>query len=180
MSGMVPMLLETIKDYLTIKLIDEISTSDLSRASEVKIGRFQEDPLQTNVYIAISPGDPLKTGDWEDGIVTLESMQRVGFLIDPREVGGGEMWWRRGIAQIGVFYINERLDEEEAMLNAHNTLHRLLWALRGAPVGGLTDDYNEKSVKMFVAAHQFSESGGPPDQYIWRGKVWWQVLTEQP
>jgi hypothetical protein len=180
MAVIVPMILDALKGHLQTEMIDNVSSSDLSRATEVKIGRFQDDPLRSNVYIAISPGDPSKSGDWEDGIVTLESMQDVGFNIDPREVGGGETWWRRGVAQIGVFYINERLDEEDAVLNAYNTLHRLLWALRNAPVGGLTDEYNEKSVKMFVAAHQFSESGGPPDQYIWRGKVWWQVLTEQP
>lgn len=178
MAGIVPLILEELKTYLTTKLIEEISSSDLSKATEVKIGRFQDDPLESNVYVAISPGDPTK--EWEDGIVTLESMQNIGFNIDPREVGGGETWWRRGVAQIGCFYINERLNEEEAMLNAHNTLHRLMYALRNAPVGGITDEYNEKSVKMFVAAHQFSESGGPEDQYIWRGKVWWQVLTEQP
>lgn len=180
MAGIVSMILDELKTHLTTKLKTEVSSSDLSRATEVKIGRFQDDPLESNVYIAISPGDPSKTGDWEDGIVTLESMQDVGFSIDPREVGGGETWWRRGVAQIGCFYINERLDEEGALLNAHNTLHRLLYALRNAPVGGLIDEYDERSVKMFVAAHQFSESGGPPDQYIWRGKIWWQVLTEQP
>lgn len=180
MTVIVPMILEALRDYLKVTMMDNVSSSDVSRATQVKIGRFQEDPLESNVYVAVSPGDPTESGDWVDGIVTLESMQDVGFYIDPREVGGGETWWRRGVAQLGVFYINERLEEEDAIIGAYNALHRLLWALRNAPVGGLIDEYNERSVKMFVAAHQFRESGGPPDQYIWRGKVYWQVLTEQP
>jgi hypothetical protein len=179
MAGIVPLLLDAIRVQLYTKLITEVSSSDPTKATVVKIGKFQDDPLKDNIYAAISPGDPERL-EWADGIVTLESMQNVGFNIDPREVGGGEVWWRRGIVQVGTYFITQRYTETQAITYAHTFLARLENALQNTPVAGIEDTYGERAVLLFVSGNQFSETGGPPNQYIWRGKVWWQVLTERP
>jgi hypothetical protein len=179
MAGIVPLLLNAILTQLNTKLITEVASSDPTKADIVKIGKYQDDPLKNNIYAAISPGDPERL-EWADGIVTLESMQNVGFNIDPREVGGGEVWWRRGIIQVGTYFIMDRFTESVAITHAHTFLARLENALQTTPIAGLEDSYGERAVLLFVAGNQYSETGGPPNQYIWRGKVWWQVLTERP
>lgn len=175
--GMVPQILIKMRDHLTYYLQTSIPEDDESRADVVKLGRFQDNPLRKNIYVAISPGDP-DDPNWLDGIVTLESMKNIGFYVDPREVGGGQMWWRRGIAQIGCFFIREKYTEEDAMMYAYTALGRLLHNIENIDLSGTIDTNNEVAVKMFMYGHTFHESGGPPKSYIWRGKVLWQCLTE--
>lgn len=179
MSDVTTMILDAIKTQMTKDLITTVAGNDPTKADIVKLGRFQEDPLKSNVYAAISSGDPERT-EWSDGIVTLESMQNIGFSIDPREVGGGEVWWRRGVVQIGCYFIKDRFTEDNAIANANKFLHRAINSIKQTKVNGLTDSYSEKAVLLFVSSNNYSESGGPPNQYIWRGKIWWQVLTERP
>lgn len=178
-NGIVPMLLDRIAMHLTEKMHTLIPEDDPSRADLVKIGRFQDNPVKYNVYVAISPGDPEDT-NWVDGIVTLESMKNIGFYVDPREIGGSQMWWRRGIAQLGCYFIREKFVEEEALRWAYTALGRLQHNIENIQVTDLTDSYGEQAVKMFHYAYSFSESGGPPKSYVWRGKVHWQCLTEIP
>lgn len=179
MAAIAPMLLDALHSHLTTKMQSSISSSDPTRADVVKIGRFQDDPLKNNIWIAISPSDPEKL-DWVDGIVTLDTMKDIGFYIDPREVGGGQAWWRRGVAQIGCYFIREKYTEEQSIGYAHTVLARLVNNIENVDLNGLVDDYGERAILMFCYSHHFAESGGPPDQYIWRGKVHWQCLTERP
>ena len=176
---MVELLLQQLKTHLTAEMQSSIASNDPTRADVVKIGRFQDDPLKNNVYIAISPSDPEKL-DWVDGVVSLESMKDVGFYIDPREIGGGETWWRRGVVQIGCYFVKEKYDEETAISYSQTTLARLVNAIQSVDLNGLTDEFGELAVLMFCYSHHFAQSGGPPDKYIWRGKVHWQCLTERP
>jgi len=178
-AAITPMLLDLLKEHLTSTMQTSISSSDPTRADIVKIGRFQDDPLANNVYIAISPSDPEKL-DWVDGIVTLDTMKDIGFYMDPREVGGGQAWWRRGVVQIGCYFIKEKYNEEKALGYAHTVLSRLLNNIENINLTGVVDDFNERAIIMFCYSHHFAESGGPPDQYIWRGKIHWQCLTERP
>lgn len=179
MSEITTLILQAIKTKMTADLITSVSGSDPTRADVVKIGRFQEDPLSQNIYAAISNGDP-ERAEWADGIVTLESMQNIGFSIDPREVGGGEVWWRRGVVQLGCYFIRDKFTEEIAITHANKYLHRALNSLKSVNITNLSDTYGEKAAIMFVSGNNYSESGGPPNQYIWRGKIWWQCLTERP
>lgn len=179
MAAITPLLLDILYTQLDDKMRTSISTSDPTRADVVKKGRFQGDPLKNNVYIAISPSDPEKL-DWVDGIVTLDTMKDIGFYIDPREVGGGQAWWRRGVVQVGCYFIREKYTEDQAIDYAHTVLTRLLNNIESVNLTGVVDDFGERAILMFCYSHHFAESGGPPDQYIWRGKIHWQCLTERP
>lgn len=179
MAGIVPLLLNTIYEHLTRVMQTEVAADDPTRVDVVKIGRFQGNPVTNNVHLAISPGDPDKL-EWIDGIVTLESMQNIGFIIDPREVGGGQVWWRRGIIEIECFFIREKFTQIEALGHAYTVMSRLQHNVENIDVSLCVDEFGEQAVKMFLYGHNFSESGGPPKSYIWRGKVYWQCLTEIP
>lgn len=193
MTMIVDLLLHRLKTQLTAAMIDNVDPSDVTRAGIVKIGRFQDSPLplDNGTFISISGGDQ-QDPELADGVLDVRAASpgwQPGFWMASREVGGsaepGEeghgnaMWWRRGRIQIGCFYINEQLEEEVAATAAYETLGRLTYAIDHCPVHGLKDSYGELAVKMFAFASNFFESGGPPKQYIWRGSVKWQCLTER-
>jgi hypothetical protein len=47
-------------------------------------------------------------------------------------------------------------------------------------VSDLVDEFGEQALMIAVYASTFFEGGGPPSDYIWRGNVYWQVLTSRP
>lgn len=172
----VPLILQRYKTALTTALITNVTGP--TQAKLVKIGRFQDDPTIKSIYVAISGGDPDNI-EYRDGIVSLEEMQRIGFAAYPREIGGGQMWWRRGVIQVGCYFVVERVNEETAAQYAYDVLGRIENAIEGTTVIDLVDDFNERAIMGFCFSNSFFESGGPPQDYIWRGKVLWSVLTER-
>jgi hypothetical protein len=170
-------------------MMDEILSVDPTRATVVKIGRFQESPLVNNVYVSISGGDQ-QDPYLNDGVLDVRSTTpgwQPGFQMPTYEVGGdpnfngmsNRMWWRRGKIELGCFYVQQQFEEELAAQYAYETLGRLIKAVETCPVSGVKDTFNECAVAIFCFASSFFESGGPPKQYIWRGAVKWQVLTER-
>ena len=66
------------------------------------------------------------------------------------------------------------------MSYAYDFQGRLLKALEETPVHGLQDDYGELVIPpVYIEGCSFYESGGN-NQFIWRGKILWRVLTERP
>jgi hypothetical protein len=170
------LILTRFHEELTRALITEIPTDDPTIASVVKIGRFQDDPTRYPISVAISPGDP-EDPNYRDGIVTLDQMHNIGFEVPAREIGGGSYWWRRGILQVQCHFVLARYPETIALEHAHNVLGRIELALETTYLADLTDDFGEHAIVPFVYGNTFFESGGPPADYIWRGKVLWSVLT---
>jgi len=191
MTMITNLILHRLKTHLTNEMMTKITVGDPTRAVEVKLGRFQESPLMKNVYVSISGGDQ-QDPELADGVLTVKSTApgwQPGFDMWPREIGGGnddgsipggaEMWWRRGRIQLGCFYVNSNFEEEVAMAYAYETLGRLIKSVDTCPVNNLIDSFGELAVKIFSFSSNFFESGGPPKQYIWRGSVKFQVLTER-
>jgi len=176
MTHIMPLILDRFRDNLKVALIDNVPEDDPTRASIVKIGRFQDDPTRYPISIAISPGDP-EDPAYKDGIVTLDAMQNIGFEIYPREIGGGEYWWRRGVLQVQCHFVLSRYPEETALEYAYQVMGRILDSLASTYLADLTDEWGEHAVIPFIFANTFFESGGPPADYIWRGKVLWSTLT---
>lgn len=179
MSQIVPMITLALKAHLTAIMQTAIDPSDLSYAHVVKVERYQEDPTKNNVQIAIAGGDP-DNPDYVDGIVTLEDLHNIGFNVYAREIGGGQMWWRRGHVMVGAYFILEGLAEEAAQESAYTILGRLEDNIENLSVSHLVDDYGEQAIKLFMFGNEFFRSGGPPSNYMYRGKVLWQCLTERP
>lgn len=178
-SHIVPMILTRIKDKLTTTFITTMDEDYPIYADTVKVGRFQENPNRKNVYIAIQSGDPDDL-NFVDGIVSLDDFKDIAIEVPPREIGGGQLWWRRGIVQYGLFFNKSNYAEEIAMEYAYELLGYMQRAMETIQVADLVDPYGEQAYYLFVFANTFTESGGPPKSYIWRGRMYWQCLTEKP
>lgn len=171
-------ILDALVVNATAKLITLYPESDLARADVVKKGLFQDNPTRKNIYVAFQGGDH-EDPKYKDGIVSIEDMDNVNYDVPAREVGGGVMWWRRGVAQIGVYNIIERKNEVEAHEIAYTFLGRVVEAIETTPLPVSADAFGEKAIQIIVSSSSFFQSGGPPASFIFRGKVYWQVLTER-
>lgn len=178
-SHIVPKLLDRIRDKLVYTFQTNMDETYPIYADTVKIGRFQENPNKKNVYIAVQSGDP-EDLNFVDGIVSLDDFKDIDMAPPPREIGGGEHWWRRGVVQYGCFFNKSNFSEEVALEYAYELLGYMQKAMREIQVADLVDDYGEQAYYLFSFANTFTESGGPPKSYIWRGRMYWQCLTEQP
>ena len=166
-------------EQLTYDLITTVSSSDPTKAGEVKAYRFQQDPLTPVNFVWVSSGD-FKDDSVRDGIVTAKDMETLKINLPAGEIGGGHYWWRRGVVQIGCYFITKSYSQDDAADYAHRFLGKITRSIELTNVSGLRDEFDEQAFYIWVPYSHFFESGGPPDQYIWRGDVGWQVLTNRP
>lgn len=202
-------LMHSLRDHLHEKLITD-PPDWIVRAMSVggtyiaptfiKVGRVY-DPMDDGVpragmpYIQMSihPNDPDDLADrWEHSIMDAlpYAKSNVGMGIGyPYEIGGGQMWWRRLKVQYVMDATEADLDQDTAIRIA-NTIRTVLerlcnsrsesnpdgWAVASAA----EDSDGEIPIIAQVAKSHCWEGGGPDDDFIWRGAVWVQVLTQHP
>jgi hypothetical protein len=180
MTHVVRQILEEIAEELTLVCQTNVDPDDGAYADIVKVGRFQDDPISSNIAISVIGGDPEDT-KYRDGIVSLGDTDDLDINVPPREIGGGEYWWRRGVIVISCFFINEQFSESTAADYAYTVLQRVQSVLdNDGLVAGLTGDDGETALLLLNGGNTFFQSGGPPTNYIWRGRCYWQALTERP
>lgn len=177
-SMVVPMILYRIKESLESSLVDEVPDENPTRAVLIKVGRFQDNPVDNNVSVAISGGD-FEDPAYIDGRVDHQDLNDITIKNIPvGEIGGGEYWWRRGSINFQVFFIRQSFVEDVALQYAYDFYGRLVKAVGRVDLNGLRDDYGELVYNLpLVESVSFFESGGPPNKYIWRGKLLFRVLT---
>lgn len=179
-SMIVPLILLHLRDYLSVELQDEVPETDPTRAVVVKVGKFQDNPVKNNVFVAISGGD-YEDPDYMDGRVDHENMDECGYVknLPVGEIGGGIYWWRRGTMRVETFFVKQRYEQEIAMRYAYEFYGRLLKKVEECRLG-ITDSFGEKTYGApYIEGSSFFESGGK-NQFIWRGKLKWRVLTWRP
>lgn len=177
MSQIKHLLVVALATWLEQKLIYEVS--DDTQAKIVKPYRFQDNPLVNNIYVWVSTGD-IQNPDDPDARIGTSKMEDLGLKIPSGEVGGGHLWWRRGRAEVGCYFIKQQYSEVVAADYAQIVQGRTMHWLERAPIGGLVDEFGEKAYMIFLYASTFFEGGGPVDKYYWRGSISWQALTERP
>ena len=171
----VDLILDRMLDTVTLALKTNIPTSDPTYAHTVKVGRFIGNPAKNKVTIALVGGSE-KEPDYNDGIVAMRSFDRVGMYIPAREFGG-EWWWRRGEANIDVYFVyGPSMPEASAASIARVVMARLMHTLRHTNVSDLTDSFQEKAYRLIPYARSYYQSGGDKE-FIWRGTVLWTCLT---
>ena len=173
--------LKRLKDHLTETMVTAVDPEDPTIAKVVKIGLFQDDPTNKNVYLALQGGnheDPKE----KDGIITGYQMQSDVGIDFPyaREIGGGQIWRRKISVAIGCYFIRQKFSEEEATQQAYIAIGRLLSSVESVNINGLLDNFGERVIEVFCHGNTFFESGGPPSSYIFRGIVNVSVITERP
>jgi len=181
MAQILDMIVDNLSTWLNTKMIDDLAVSSPSIANMVRVGRFQDDPVENAIHILIHSGDP-EDEKWEHGLVTAKDRDEIGIgYLPPQEIGGGSLWWRRISAQVGCFFVNQSYTRDQAREYAHQVLGRLeLNIANCTTIVGLTDEFGESSIKTFVVRSRFQEGGGPDTSWIWRGKVWAQTLCDRP
>lgn len=176
-SGMIKdLVVNYLADWLEAKLITAVT--GVTKAKVVKPYRFQENPLEENIYCWVATGDPQQPFD-RDTRVSSSEAEDLGMKLPSGEVGGGHLWWRRGTANLGCYWVRDRLTQEQAAFYSHQILGRTLYWLERCPVSSLVDEFGEHALYLFVYGNNFAEGGGN-EQFYWRGDIYWQVLTERP
>ena len=175
-GGIKHLLITAISDWMTTKMITQVS--GVTKAKVVKPYRFQENPIDENIYLWVATGAPQEPYD-VDCRVSYSEAEDLGMSIPQGEVGGGHLWWRKGTANLGCYWVRQRYDQETAAEYSHRILARAIYWLERAPVSGIVDEFGEIALYMFVYGNNFAEGGGN-DQFYWRGDIYWQILTERP
>jgi hypothetical protein len=176
----VPLVTFRMRDWLSVALQDEVPDTDPTKAVLVKVGRFQDNPVNKNVSVAIVGGD-FEDPAYMDARADHEGLDQFTIKNLPiGEIGGGIHWWRRFSCDFKTFFVKQRYEEDIAMKYAYEFYGRLLKAIETCTFGRLVDSYGEKAVcPPYIEGASIFESGGA-NQFIWRGKVKWRVLTWRP
>ena len=175
------MVLFKMKDIITTELADNVPDDSPTKVVVCKVGRFQDNPIQKNVAVALSGGD-FEDEKYKDGRIDHTDLNEISMFshLPVNEIGGGTYWWRRGTTNMQAFFIRQRFEEEEAHQHAYDFYGRLLKTIETITVGGMTDDYGEQAYGYVIPeATTLFESGGAK-QYIFRGKVFWRFLSWRP
>jgi len=178
-TQIVYLIVDALRDYLLNVCQTQVDSADPTRADVVQIGRYRDEPVIKNIHLGVIGGDPDDI-NYKDGILTLEDMDNIGYRFPVGEIGGGRLWWRRGVIQVGCYFINQQYSQEVAAGYAYTVLGRIEAAVPQCYVGSLVDSFGEQAIMISCYGNTFTESGGPPGSYIWRGKVYWSCLTHRP
>lgn len=178
-THIIPLLCDRIAEGLIQYCQTDIDYSDPARLNEVKVGRFQQDPNGTQLRVSVQGGD-LDDPNLMDTIIDPDKLRnRLGFTVPAREIGGTQLWMRKGVARIELFFIVEKATEEESRDRAYQVLGRIQSNIERIYVANLTDSFGEHAIRLFSTQNSLFQSGGPPTSWIWRGKVVWECLTER-
>lgn len=178
MSQITHLLVNRIAETLEYYLMTNVPVDDPTRVNLVKTYRFQQDPRDPGTYLFVAGGNPSKI-DLKDARVSAKDMEDLGMKIPTGEIGGGHYWWRRGIVGYGMYYISQRYEQTVAADYAHQTLGKIQAVMDSCVVADLLDDFGEQAFMLIQYANTLFEGGGPADQYIWRGELYWQALTRR-
>ena len=173
---------DMIGDYIVQILVDYCQEAVSAVASAyaavlIRQGTLQQDPVKERISILVNPNDPddiSNKPEWADSIVGRDD----GWAA--YEIGGGERWWRKFTIDINVYLVRTREERglaREIGMFAFSAVHGTLQDHKAIDV---TDFFGESAFLMLVDSSMPYESGGPPNTFIWRGKIRLKVLTEKP
>jgi len=176
----IPMILRKMQTDLEASLLDGVPEDDPSRALHVAIGRFRDNPLNLNIHVSVAGGNTIDP-DHIDGRIDNDQLDDIKVRNLPvGEIGGGTHWWRRGCVDFGCYFVKTPMDYDESMMYAYEFYGRLLYVLEKLQISGLVDQYGESSMGFpYLETSSFYETGGKK-KHIWRGKVFWRILTWRP
>lgn len=167
---------------LTAGLVDAIDLESDEIVGVVRGGQLQENPVKARLYVLVHVNDP-DDPTWEDQTVASrqQNLDREFIDIPAFEVGGGGMWWRKGIVEFGLFATKSKETRDQARQVANMVKGRIEKIIQlSTSAVGITDSLGEFAVKIMAVASRLEEGGGPPRSFIWRGRVRYQVLTNRP
>ncbi len=174
-------------------LLVDLAVADLQEAcagltgdeaiSIIRAGNFQQSPVDAKHYLTVHVGDPEDASAWQDAFYGARGQGGTDFSFiqaPAATIGGGMTWWRRFTVIGGLFGVKTKLTRPEGQRVANLTRGRIERAIQlSARLRGVTDSLGETALLPLVVSSYAGEGGGPPNSFIWRLKVRYQVLTEQ-
>ena len=175
-----------ITDAIVQDLAEALAKPDASGSNLVRLGRLQDSPEEYQNPILVHENDPTDPGKWAHSRVKHAPI--IGFpydLLTPGyfEIGGSEMYYRRFTIELMLFLTQAGYDRNTAKKVIDLVHGRCIHALRNSKrIPGLHDEFGEHAVacKNGVGSSEMVMSGGPPDSWIGRGKIWFEVQTQLP
>ena len=179
MNSIIDMILLEMASRLRESLQDAgLSSHEL--AVEIRPGLAQQNPVTDRISVFLHHGYPDDLGTdptWVDRAVgdanEGNTGQLSGFFI-----GGARRYWRAFVIEIKCYFIKTQETRDAARAIAENVFSRAQRVLMQSQLLPLTDDFGETSIMLTMDKFNDAESGGPPKSFIWRGKIYFRVLTE--
>lgn len=178
-TSIISSLIHAANDALFAAMETELDSNDETRAGLVRIGKFQDNPTKYGLAILTHSNDPDNPGTWLHsalgaGGLTLHVQSD---LLPPYQIGGGEFWYRRFTTQI-VFFCKPTATRDRASDLANIILRRAEHTLKNVDFSSIgPDSFGESPMVLHLAQSENLENGGV-GQFIYKGFVKWQVLTE--
>lgn len=159
-------------DWLTATL--NVNVSDETKTNLLRIGRLQSDPTIFETNLMIRAG-----GEEWPNIRATEAHHALKQIGAWSEIGGtrAEFWLRRFRLEMKFFFVGE-IDQATAQQKANVLLSRTESYLLTMPLPNVSDSFGEQAVWLDVDKTYLEESGGPGN-YIHRGIIYFEVLTER-
>lgn len=177
MSNIFDLVIDAVNSRLLIDMQSLIDETDIARAGLVRAGVLQDNPLKFGVSVLTHPNDISDPKSWPHAVVSGAG-EKLGLQSYPYEIGGGEMWYRRFSTQIEQFW-KAGTPRESARRFSGTVLSRAEHAIKNANIAVGADSFGETPIAVYLSSSYNSEGGGG-NQFIWRGFIWWQCLTERP
>lgn len=170
-----------IADKLIAKLTTDLATTvTAEEVGVVRGGALQDNPLKYRIYVLVHAGRDPDDANWKDISVAFQEQQpeRRQLWHPAFEVGGGSMWYRRGVVEWGLFATKTKETRDQARDIAFAIQGKIERAIAQVDLSGVKDDFGEAAIGKAIPMWSDPDaSGGPKASFIWRGKVGYQVLT---
>jgi hypothetical protein len=172
-----------ITEAIVADLTDVLSTDDDSGSNLVRIGRLQDDPQAYDNPILVHENDPFDLGEsWGHQQYQNPGLTR-SLWMGSVEIGGSELYLRRFTIELRLYLTARGLTRDQAK-NIIDLVHgRCIHALRDSVrIPNLVDEFGEVALmcKNGVVKSRMRLNGGPPDDWIGDGRIWFQVITQLP
>lgn len=160
------LLMDRVVEHMTEEMIDLVT--DESAAGLLRSGKLQDNPTIKKINILIREG-----GDELPDVMSTPYAK--GINSPTYELGGGQYFRRRFVAEYQLFFIGET-NRSTARSTANVVFSRFQNKIRQVSLSGLTDSFGETAIAVQVLRLLRSEGGGP-GAFIWRGTHEFEFLT---
>lgn len=175
------MLVDRAVERLTAAVEEQIALEDDTRVKTVRAGLLQSDPT-LGVSILVQINDPDSEGKWVHSVLSDLRADRETIINRniAYELGGAELWWYRYLAQIfqswrpNVDRVKARRFSSMVLAQSKRALKEMLQPNSVGP-----DDFGEYAIDVRLVSIENIEAGGPA-AFMWRSKIYYQVLVGIP
>jgi len=166
-TSMINTLMVYTVDHLAYNMITMMP--DETQIGLLRTGKLQSDPTVKKLNILIHQGGP----NWEDCILPR------GYIVqaDPMTMGGEVIWLRRFRLEFELFFTGETV-RDTAREKAQVIFSRARKLIKDMPIPSAgRDSFGEAAFMVLPNRMSTSEDGGPGN-FIWRGDLYFEFLTE--